>query len=459
MKRETVRPFGLERPYGFPFALSRLTDMHLLIIPSEEFMPPHNKLDGIFQYHQAMILKNAGHRVGLLSVKLNFSAPMILKGLLFKSLGRKTGNATDEQGWKDLFRLGYNRLFHPKKFIAKDDVDGLTVYRIEALYRRPPQNLKNHISWVKAGLLCFEEYIKKEGRPDVIHAHNAVYAGLLAAEINRKYNLPFVLTEHSSIYALGEADDSVKARAGEAYAKAKGLFAVSESFAGYLNKLYRFNRFRCLPNVLDQRLENHPFQPVQKEGGGFTFLHVASLIDVKDQNTLLNAFKKLTVKREAVQLWIGGGGELEDALKAQVQSLGLQDCVTFLGLLNREEVISRLQACDAFVLSSKYETFGVVVIEAMLFGKPVIVTKVGVGQDIVNEKTGYVVETGNATQLAEAMLKMSLNKGAYDANFIRRYVIDNFGKDAFLSQIETVYNDAAQRPALTAQRQKESLSV
>lgn len=432
--------------------------MHILIIPSEEFMPPHNKLDGIFQYHQAMILKEAGYRVGLLSVKLNFSAPMILKGLLFKSMGRKTGNATDDRGWKDLVRLGYNRHVHPKKFIAKDNVDGLTVYRIEALYHRPPQNLKNHTSWVKAGLLCVEEYINREGRPDVIHAHNAVYAGLLAAEIYRKYNLPFVLTEHSSIYALGEADDSVKERAFTAYSSAKGLFAVSESFAGYLNKLHRFNRFRSLPNVLDQRLENYPFQPVQNEGGGFIFLHIASLIDVKDQHTLLNAFKKLTVKYKAVELWIGGGGELENALKAQVQRLGLQDCVTFLGLLNRDEVISRLQACDGFVLSSKYETFGVVVIEAMLFGKPVIVTKVGVGQDIVNEKTGYVVETGNAEQLAEAMLKMSLKRGTYDADFIRRYVVANFGKDAFLSQIETIYNDVAQRPALKEQRQRESLA-
>ncbi len=431
--------------------------MHILIIPSEEFMPPHNKLDGIFQYHQAMILKEAGHCVGVLSVKLNFSAPMILKGLFFKIRRKKTGNATDNIGWKKLLKLGYNRLLHPKKFIERDDVDGLTVYRIEALYHRPPQNLKNHVSWIKAGLLCFEAYLKNEDRPDVIHAHNAIYAGLLAAEINKAYGLSYIITEHSSIYALGDADEAVKERAASAYKSAKGLFAVSESFAQYLNELHSFNRFYYLPNVLDQRLENHSFQLSIKEDGKTIFLHIASLIDVKDQQTLLNAYKKLTLKNKATELWIGGDGELMEALKEQVRNLGLQDSVTFLGLLNRDEVISRLQACDCFVLSSKYETFGVVVIEAMLFGKPVIVTKVGMGQSIVNEKNGYVVDVADAEQMAEAMAKISFQKDGYDADYIRNYAIANFGKAAFLRQIEAIYKEAMNTKAEGKARKKESL--
>ena len=62
--------------------------MHILLIPSEQFVPDENKLEGIFQYHQASILKEAGYKVGALSVKLSFSIPMIVKGFLYNALSK-----------------------------------------------------------------------------------------------------------------------------------------------------------------------------------------------------------------------------------------------------------------------------------------------------------------------------------------------------------------------------------
>jgi glycosyltransferase involved in cell wall biosynthesis len=399
-------------------------------------------LEGIFQYHQAVILQEAGYRVGALSVRLSFSVPMILKGLVYKVLGRKAANATDEHSIASLIGLGAKKIFQPQKFISRDTLDGISVYRIDALYRRKPSNNRNHVSWIKGGLICFETYLKNEGQPDIIHAHDAIYAGMLAERIYAKYGIKYIITEHSSSFALGATDEGILHRVIKAHERATGLFAVSESFAELLNGLFHFKRFRYLPNVLDQYLEKAEYQTASVSNPKFRFLHIAVFKPVKDQSTLLKAFKRLVEKDSNVDLFIGGDGELHDELQEQVASAGLHKSVHFLGRLNRDEVIAQLKACDCFVLSSKYETFGLVIAEAMLFGKPVISTRCGISQKIVDDKIGYVVEVGNEKQLADAMLKMMETKKTFDPNYIRDFTIRHFGKERFLENLNKIYKEA-----------------
>jgi len=417
--------------------------MHILILPSEEFLPSDNPLDGIFQYHQAAILHNAGYDIGIISIKLSLSVPMILKGIGFKLIGRKTKNETDDFKTTALLKLCFNRLFLPKKFITKEVIEGVSVYRIDNFFYFPPVHNKNHFSWIKAGITCFREYIKERGKPDLIHAHNAIYAGMLAKKINQEFAIPYIITEHSSTYALKQADQRVLERAKKAYTGATGLYAVSPALAQLLNSLFDINRFRYLQNVLDQFLEQSPYNLSENKNASFIFLHIASLLPVKDQFTLLNAFQKVAAKKQDVELWIGGGGLLLHDLKEQAKHLGVSDKVKFLGVLDRKQVISTLQQCDCFVLSSKYETFGVVVIEAMLFGKPVIVTRCGIGQDIVNEKMGYVVEVGDDDGLAEAMVKITWSHHSFDPEHIRAFAIENFGKNRFTKDITKIYKEIA----------------
>ncbi|MDQ6609105.1 MAG: glycosyltransferase, partial [Bacteroidota bacterium] len=178
--------------------------MHILVIPSEQFIPPQNKLDGIFQYHQATILRDAGHQIGVLSIKLSFSVPMIVKGIFFKIIGKKAGNETDEFRLPALLKLGIKKIFRKQSFVSREVIDGLTIYRVDGLYLRPPVQHQNHISWIKAGIICFRQYLQQEGRPDIIHAHNAVYAGMLAERLHQEFGIRYIITEHSSIYALNE---------------------------------------------------------------------------------------------------------------------------------------------------------------------------------------------------------------------------------------------------------------
>lgn len=417
--------------------------MHILILPSEEFVPAECPVAGIFQYHQAAILKEAGYQVGALSVSLSFSIPMLLKAMVFKIIGKKVNNNADKFSFLELGILAYHKIFKAEKFIKAEVIEGIPVVRIDGFFYGGPKEQKNHFGWTKAGETAYDYYIKKYGTPQLIHAHNAVYAGMLAHKLYVKYKIPFILTEHSTAFARQLIKDKkVLSRIKEVYTESRMLFAVSEPFCNLLNKRFGINRFRCLPNVLDSYLENKDYQPHQNGKKEFIFLNIAELHPKKDHITLLKAFKKVNESFPHSKLWIGGNGELLPELTSFVKNENLTSSVTFLGSLNREEVHKAIVQSDCFVLSSRFETFGVVVIEAMLFGKPVIVTRCGGPEGFVTDEVGQVVNKENENELGKAMLEMISHHKKFKASAIREYTIANFGKKQFLQKVDAAYKMA-----------------
>jgi len=97
---------------------------------------------------------------------------------------------------------------------------------------------------------------------------------------------------------------------------------------------------------------------------------------------------------------------------------------------------------DCFVLPSRYETFGVVLIEALASGLPLIATKCGGPEDIVNCGNGVLVEIDNVELLAEAMRALKRNKHKYDANRLREEAILRFGEAAFVNNVLPIYEAA-----------------
>ena len=133
---------------------------------------------------------------------------------------------------------------------------------------------------------------------------------------------------------------------------------------------------------------------------------------------------------------------MKEDLKNFVQKENLDEAVQFLGLLNREQVFSTLQQADCFVLSSKYETFGVVVIEAMLFGKPVIVSNCGGPESFVTQDTGIIVQNENDKDLSSAMIEVMMKRNFYDSAKIKKYVLSNFGTEIFTKRVNKIYHKA-----------------
>ena len=134
-------------------------------------------------------------------------------------------------------------------------------------------------------------------------------------------------------------------------------------------------------------------------------LFIGRLVDYKGVDVLLRALPGLEA-----DLMIVGDGPRREALQTLARELGVADRVHFLGEVDREGLLAWCHACDALVLPSvtRQEAFGMVQLEAMLCGRPVVSTDVGTGVAWVNqhEQTGLVVRPGDAAGLHEALHRL-----------------------------------------------------
>lgn len=99
-----------------------------------------------------------------------------------------------------------------------------------------------------------------------------------------------------------------------------------------------------------------------------------------------------------------------------------------------------MTSCDCFVLPSRYETFGVVYIEAMACGKPVIATACGGPDDFVTPDNGLLVPVEEVSALEHAMQHMITSSHQYDSDRIRASVQTRFSSQAVAGQLEQIYN-------------------
>jgi glycosyltransferase involved in cell wall biosynthesis len=301
---------------------------------------------------------------------------------------------------------------------------------------KPMSKLINEIN--NMGEELYLEYTKKYGTPVVIHAHNFEHGGLIAQQIKKNHKIPYILTEHSTYHLRGLYNQESYAYLIKCIQDSYVTTAVSNPFSKALHKKTK-EPISILPNVIDTLFEEK-INPKNK-ADSFTFLNIATLDDKKDHKSLFLAFSQLNKNTQA-QLRIGGAGELLSSLINYAKELGIQESVSFIGKLSRQEVRQEMTNADCFVLSSKVETFGVVIIEAMACGTPVIATACGGPEDIISSNTGVLIEKENTNELSKAMQDMLINRKNFDSNVIRDEIIGRFGSKAFSKKAIELYTQA-----------------
>lgn len=401
--------------------------MHILIIPGEE-LNPQNTYSSVFELNQASALSCDRITCGFISINI--------KGNLFGCI-------------KDILKFKKGSLTNLLLLIKRK---GLKVHKIQNFN---VVEAKNFYIWsgklktqydeqVITGISAFKKYVSLFGKPDIIHAHSRfLTGGLIALAIKEKYNIPFVLTEHSSFYARGKVrNDELELVYRIIQASSKWV-CVSNHLGELITKLMPSalaKSYIHIPNVLDKEFETYmPAQPLTE--GTFIFLNIASMEEIKSQAVLIKVFAQKFHGNMFYQLHIAGSGYLENNLKQLVIDLDISDQVKFLGQLSRRDVIKAMQNAHVFVLPSLYETFGVVLIEALALGRPVIATKCGGPESIVTTKNGFLVEPSNVEALSTAMLEISNNYHQFNHQKLRNDCIKQFGSLAFTKKIEVIYNN------------------
>lgn len=404
--------------------------MHILIIPGEG-LNKNNIYRSIFEINQGKALKNYGNKVGLISINMVGSIYALLKRQIPKPV----------EFLKALKKV-WHIVFYKNNSLEKHIIYDLIVYEMHGYYLLPGKIKAYQYYKTKTGLKAFEAYIKDNGLPDIIHAHSRFLdAALIAQAIKKKYQIPFVLTDHSSFYSRGlvkvQQIPSVRGVINDAavwIVVSPQLGVLIEEKVTGLNKKWIF-----IPNVLDDIFEPLEIRNSSDHSPLFTFLNIASLEQIKGHSILLKAFSNSFKGNNKVILKIGGEGNLKDELKTMVNELGISNQVEFLGQLSRKEVVERLYSCNAFVLPSLYETFGVVLIEALACGKPVIATKCGGPETIVDKSNGFLINVNDVDALSQAMFNIISSHNKYNCVEIKNNCLLKYSSKVVGGQLMAQY--------------------
>ncbi|MEJ8757847.1 glycosyltransferase [Pontibacter sp. H259] len=303
---------------------------------------------------------------------------------------------------------------------------------------------------LKAMLVNYNQFEKDFGSVDIIHAHVGEIAGQLAMELARIKKVPYLITEHMGPFPGPYAADktgNLTPFYREPYLNAAANIAVSP-FQKQEMARQQIPNITIVPNFVDESFFKPGPEVVTQP---FTFFTLARLIPEKGIDQLLQAFKLVFESDQTVKLRIGGDGPYLADLKDLAKTCGVDASITWLGKLTREQAQQEYQQCNAFVLPSQYETFGMVYAEAIACGKPIIATRCGGPESIVTEQNGLLTNKGDVYSLAEAMKKMMKNDSQYKSDLIREDFINRFSAKAVVPRLKELYRQLSTQTALRTQ--------
>lgn len=330
------------------------------------------------------------------------------------------------------FKTDYTRTAPFRKYrFNKKTSHNLTEYEVTTSKSFPVINqlkyILNTYSFIKNEILVNQKI-------DLVHSHLAYPAGILGTIVSNRRNIPSVLTEHTSIVKYYRSFIH-KLCVKYALKKSYEVICVSRALREEVLNVIR-RHVVVIPNVID----TSQFHLVREKHDKINIGFLGSLNNRnKGLDLLLQAIS--SIDKINIRVYIGGKGNLEDEFIRQAEQLNLADICTFYGGIlpeKRQEFYSKL---DMFILPSRYETFGIVIVEAMACGIPVISTKCGGPEDIITEETGILVQKNNVNDLADAIKKMIQNLPSYNKDEIRKYAEENFGKDIFVKRIKSLYQE------------------
>jgi len=391
--------------------------MHVLIIPSW-YKTKASPLNGSFFYEQAQALHKDGIQVTVACVE--FWGRKAIKHKKKESYGFSYENDNAIPTYRYMTYKFPNKFRIP--FIKK--TIGIP-YLVEMFI------------YLKLNKIM-EKVIKEQGKPDIIHLHSNVLAGEAARRLSRKYKTGFIITEHSSGYVMKNLPKYILKITNRNIKACDKLIVVGKELYNYFSNKCDSSKLILIPNLIN--IDNFKIFKHGESNGKFIFYSLGFLDSIykKGFDLLIDAFNKEFGNNSKVELIIGGDGNEKRKLEEMVEKLQCNN-IKFLGEVGRKEAPQYMNKCNVFVLPSRYETFGVVFIEALAMGKPVIGTK-GTGPELfVNNSNGILIEKENIQSLRYALRSLFNNYYNYDSLKIRKDCIDKFSERTISKQIKDVY--------------------
>jgi len=304
---------------------------------------------------------------------------------------------------------------------------------------------------IGAYLQAFEKIIAKavaEFSPDVIHAQHIWLLSWLAA----KTGIPYVITAHGTDLMGYQQGPRFRRYAEEAAAGAKRIITISndndelvkEIFPACADKTvfmrngYDPDRFYPEPITKEQVREMLGFDPLER-----LVFFVGKLAHFKGVDVLLEAARLYEDEHpNGILTLIAGEGELMPELLEQAKKLALQG-LHFLGHLDVKQLRDLYSTADVCVVPSRREPFGLVAIEALACGAPVIATNQGGLPDIIDDDVGALVPVEDAAALSAAIVRELYRPDrAERGRNASKYARENYTQDSLMDSLIEIFRDS-----------------
>jgi glycosyltransferase involved in cell wall biosynthesis len=194
-----------------------------------------------------------------------------------------------------------------------------------------------------------------------------------------------------------------------------------------------------LNNMIDESIFRHSFNSINVPKANV--VSAGALDDNKGMKDLIFAWKELP-SWILTKLIILGDGPKRKEIEELIISFNLNDRVKIVGAYDRHQFAEYLNTSKFFILVSKKESFGVVYAEALMHGVPVIATKCGGPESLVNETNGLLIDVGNHSQLVDAIITMEKKYNEFDSATISRDIMSAYGTRVVTQKLIEIYSDS-----------------
>ena len=304
-----------------------------------------------------------------------------------------------------------------------EDDNGVKVYRVNN-YMINPNNFIDWIMQLNFNLISkATEIINKEGPFDVIHAHDWLVA-YAAKTLKDSFKTPIIATIHATEAGRNSGiHDEVQRYINDTEwmltYESTEVIVNSNYMKSELQRLFGlpYEKINVVPNGVNLNLYNgvekdYNFRRQYAADNEKIILYVGRLVYEKGIQNLIAAMPKVLNGYHDSKLIIAGKGGMIDELRDEVRRLNIENKVYFTGYLNLNQVTKMYKCADVAVFPSTYEPFGVVALEGMLSGTPVVVSDVGGLNEIVQHReNGMKSYAGNPNSIADSILELLYNPG------------------------------------------------
>ena len=306
---------------------------------------------------------------------------------------------------------------------------------------KPLNKIVSFINYIRIFRKLIPLYLKD--KPSLAHVHVPLKAGLLALWVKKKYNIPYVLTEHYGIYnkivdePYAERNFLFRYFTKKIINEAAAFSPVSKYIGDSINEMVLAKPYKVIYNDVDTSVFNYQHNAI----GKFRFIHVSNMIPLKNAEGIIRTIARLWAENKNLELILVGPHDNSIYKLVENTSL-LNKAIFFTGELSYPDVANQMQQAHSLILFSKMENMPCVILEALCCGLPVIATNVGGIPEVINLSNGILVESEDEKGLQNAISKMMNEYDIFNRAEISKKAISKFSYEAIGKEIRELYDQS-----------------